>query len=24
VQNILDDVLHTVPRPRPEKPFHGR
>ena len=24
VENIIADVLHTTPRPRPEKPSHGR
>ena len=24
VENIIADVLHTTPRPRPEKPTHGR
>ena len=24
VENVIADVLHTVPRPRPEKPTHGR
>ena len=24
VENVIVDVLHTVPRPRPEKPTHGR
>ena len=24
VENIIADALHTTPRPRPEKPSHGR